>query len=742
MMNRIFLAAAALLMLSACGFGDVQFAEIQELGYVVADTVDVIPAEGGSQKFLIYSNGKVSIKPKDVLPQWARLDVTEVEGDDTVTVTMDANGGFERMIELVAVLEDGIKEITIPVRQYGSAYIFCANPYKQVKGSVPTEVLFEVDTNIPEAELVTGVTYLSGSEGWVRVEEIKDKTVKAFVSASVDAAPRKAQLMVNLKDAADSCGFSLFITQASSTDQMGQEKTFAEVRSMATAEGVAVEPYTLLKGVIVSDYRSSNMEHNPVLPLEKAGDMANTNVPASLRSEIKQVVDTTASLRTAYMQSPDGTRGFKLVFSDPSDNVLTFGSYVTLDLGGAVVTREDEPERYTISGLTGMNLIESVPGSVPERLKKIGDLTDEDMYTFVHIQNVEFPVKEGSYTDVRSNAALYGEANAQNLSVANPPTKYFCFDGYATTLVDADGKVICCPINMLCNWRRPAEGIPQGSGNAKGVITYSDITRYGDAGRYQLRVLDQTGFEDLKNGASNWTVLAQWDKAEKEDYFMASCGSDRAKLACEKTGRSIGQEHSYKSISAVTEKTCGISDEYHSIRVSSGIKGWYEWEEDKIIGYKGMLLTLSTKDISGSSMLLSFRFYAGKFNELSWLHAFPSHWCVEYLDGQEWKLAANGVRSGKDYVHLKGLVTSSLTLNGFTYLPSVQHALGATGHSFALPAEVFGKEELKIRIRPFDNVMSSLYPVTFTDDLEYAQVRASTDVTDYVSFQDIILSYR
>ena len=59
-----------------------------------------------------------------------------------------------------------------------------------------------------------------------------------------------------------------------------------------------------------------------------------------------------------------------------------------------------------------------------------------------------------------------------------------------------------------------------------------------------------------------------------------------------------------------------------------------------------------------------------------------------------------------------------------------------------MPSELFGKDNVKVRIRPYDNVMSSLYPHTLFDDLEHAKVTSATEVTDYVSFQDIILSYR
>lgn len=736
MRNNIFALAAAMMMVVACSLhNDADFIEIHELACVVDDTLSVIPAHGGSLSFRIYSNGKVNIRAKESMPEWASISATEVFNDSTVTVTMQANTGFERTLEFVATLEDGIKECFFSVPQEGGAYVFCANPYASVKGSAADETSFVVESNIPQEQFVVGVSYLSGSGEWVTSTAVENNVLKVKTAANPESLPRKAQILLNMKDAADSCGVKLFLTQSSSTDAMGQEVSFSDLRAKASVEGAVMEQFALLKGVVISDYRSANMELNPVLSLEDAGDMSNANVSKTTRDNIQQVVDTSATNRTAYIQALDGSYGFKLVFDKSQDNVLSFGSVATIDLGGTVLFREDNPERYVIKGLAGINVVSSEEGSVVEKVKTIAELTDADIYTFVSIPDVEFPVKGGSYTDVRDNNALYTEVNANTTSKTEQ--HYFFMDGYATTLVDVQGNVICCPINMLCRWRRPAEGIPQGNGVAKGIVTYNDITRYGDAGRYQLRVLDETGFEGLNGAPSAWNTIASWEKG----VLTATTGS--AKLVCEKDGATITDEHSYKSIISATSKTCGISDIYRSIRVNSSIRDWYKWDGDEITGYNGMLFSLSTADLSGQNVLFSFRFYAGRVGTAETYKAFPSHWCVEYsLDGENWTYAQNGDLSGNDYVHLKAISTMHFTLNGYTYRPSTHYSLGATGHSFVLPADAFGQDNLMIRLRPYDNVMSSVYPHSFTDDLEHAFVSSATDAVDYVSFQDIIISYR
>lgn len=739
-MNRILIAAAAVMMLVSCGFNDAEFIDIKELAYAVEygdDEVqsDIIPAEGGTLKLRIYSNGKVTLQPKAEMPDWAYIDITEFENDQTVTVGMTENKGFERALELVAVLDGGVKRMELSVRQAGSGYIFCEIPYCTVAGSAESEAEYAVDTNLSDEDIVVGVSYLSGGTDWVSSASFVENSVKVSVAKSAESKPRKALLNVNLKGAADSCAVVLYLTQSSVNDTMGEEISFSDLRSMATADGASLEQFNLLRGVVISDYRSKNMEQNPVLSLEQAGGMKNNKVTTTVRTNAAQVVDTTASERTAYVQALDGSAGFRLVFDDPKENTLVFGNEVTIDLGGAVLKYEDNPRRYTISGLAGVNVLESKAGTVVEKNRKISELTDEDIYTFVGLTDVEFPVKEGSYTDVRDNLALY---SAVNMSTTKEAQMYCCLDGYVTTLVDKEGEVICCPINMLCQWRRPSEGLPKGVGTAKGIITYNDIVRYGDAGRYQLRVVDQTGFALLKNSSSNWNTIASWDKGK-----LAS-NQGNLTIQCEKTDAAIADEHSYKSVTPNTAKTCGISDTYRSIRVSSSVKGWYQWDGDEITGYNGMLFNFPTTDISGDELMLTFRFYAGRSGTGNTYMGYPSHWCVEYSvdGGQKWTYAENGDLSGNDYVHLRGIASLYFTSNGFLYSPSTSYSLGATAHSFTMPSEMFGKDDVRIRIRPYDNVMSSLYPRTLFDDLEHAKVTSATEVTDYVSFQDIILSYR
>ena len=72
---------------------------------------------------------------------------------------------------------------------------------------------------------------------------------------------------------------------------------------------------------------------------------------------------------------------------------------------------------------------------------------------------------------------------------------------------------------------------------------------------------------------------------------------------------------------------------------------------------------------------------------------------------------------------------------------STSTALGASAHAFCIPAEAFGKDNVSVRIRPYDTVMSAL-PSVFTAEVENSNVTAKSDISDNVSFQDIFIRYR
>lgn len=744
--SNTYLLALTLFVAGGCKLDDARYVPVHELAcvflnadgsYVSTGEIPAASAEGGSVQVRILSNGDVTLVPEgDALPDWMHVEgAFSFNGDATITATMENNEGFRRGAKFTAIM-DGAQPVEFVIRQNGvTPYLGCDARYKTAKGSMAGSVSYPLVTNIAVDELTVEKT----DQPWISGIAFSGTALKVDAVSNPESHSRKASFAVSYQDGWGVMHqVELFLTQASAQDTFGTPVSFEKVRSQSTPSGASAEADLTLSGIVVSDYRSANMEENPVLKSDEAPQLSNSHVSATVRETVMQVVDTTASARTAYFESPDGQYGFRLVFSDPEDNRLAFGTALTLSLDGLSLVREEDPERYTIYGLKPGSLIETIPGQiVPVKEKRIASLTDEDLYTFVGIQDVEFPVKEGSYTDIRENHALWSEVNDQSVSPTDSK-RYFYMDGYANLLLDNEGKGICAPVNMLCRWRKPSGGIPQGAGTASGVLVHNDIPRYGDAGKYQLRVIDESGFSPLSGTASAWTEIAAWDKGS----LMPSRGN--ATMSCTKTGASIADEHSYKSRVAATGRTCGISDTYRSLRVNSPVNGWYNWTDDgSVSSYNGLVIALSTKALSGRMLSLALRFYAGRSGTASTFQAFPSHWCAEFsLDGGEsWILAQNADLSGNAYVHLRSIATYTLQYGSYKIPTTVSSGLGASEHVFCFPAEVFGKDQILLRIRPFDTVMTTL-PSLFSDPVEVSAVTASTSVQDYVSFQDIVIRYR
>lgn len=422
------------------------------------------------------------------------------------------------------------------------------------------------------------------------------------------------------------------------------------MRALATAEGTAVDEDILIEGIVVSDFHSKNMEANPSVSYDK--------------------VDVTVNDCTAYLESPDGRYGFRLRFDTPEDNVLARGTRLSLSLSGTVLTREENPERYTISSLVGENMVESVAGeAIPVKQRRISELTDDDVYTFVSLENTEFLFKEGSYANVYENYSLSSDVNASQTGNNNR------MDGWASLLMDDAGNSIYAPVNMLCLWRRSGQGVPQGTGTTHGIVVHNELPRYGNVGRYQIRVLDESGFGMEWAGESAYTEFAEWD-GNPHKYSFGTYAKFNSRYAYNRlesitpsddisSGKTVPNaelfcENHVETTAAEAWPIAGTGN-YNNPEVGSlgtsltckayfvkaGVKGWYRWEGNEVVGYNGLRMEFSTASLNGSHMLLGFSFAAGTISATT-SKTYPAHWCVEYsVDGGQSYTLCPSARHGR-----------------------------------------------------------------------------------------------
>lgn len=175
--------------------------------------------------------------------------------------------------------------------------------------------------------------------------------------------------------------------------------------------------------------------------------------------------------------------------------------------------------------------------------------------------------------------------------------------------------------------------------------------------------------------------------------------------------------------------------------VKAGVKGWYRWEGNEVVGYNGLRMEFSTASLNGSHMLLGFSFAAGTISATT-SKTYPAHWCVEYsVDGGQSYTLCPSAATGADYVHLRSLPWWDASLAGNRYNTCSSAGIGLTDHLFRLPAEVFGRERVMVRIRPYDKVMTVL-PLVWNGDTETAEISAATTYDNQLRWGVITLRYR
>ena len=278
--------------------------------------------------------------------------------------------------------------------------------------------------------------------------------------------------------------------------------SFAQLRSRIDEGAVATDGNLYVEGIITGEPESLNHEKN-------------VNSHYSYTS-------TAPASRTTYMQDAEGRYGFRLQFTATRHALIPRYSHVLLNLKGLTLSKE-EGFGYTISEIAPENLVRIEAGKkedVPIKSRRVSDLTPEDIYTFVTLEDCEFVFKGGSYMNVYET---YLPASETNKGLGANST----LDSWASLLVDKDGNPFYLLMNGRCPWRRKGNGLPQGAGRISGILVHTVLERYGDClGPYQIRPVAE---EDIDfHGASHFQTLAEWDWMDNAAEFRTEGGPKRS----------------------------------------------------------------------------------------------------------------------------------------------------------------------------------------------------------------------
>lgn len=745
--KNLFYLLLTLCVISSCkSYMDEQTIDVVEFA---TDQTDLHLEDGGGIAVLkVYSNGTVSIATVEDDIDWLELSAREIQGDGELEIGVRPNGGTLRMATLRLSLNGGESVIDVPLRQDGlPQYLVCADPYCIVDGRAEVKQVFPLVTNVPFDRISLDIEYLGLYKDWISNVTLSQEGVSLVAGINPGEVCRRAKCILSYRDAwGRDSAMELYITQSDRNGSVGKRTGITLIKALAVPEGFRIEDDFLLEGIVVGDAGSLNMGLNPsVNPL---GDPVKA--------------DTTFARRVTYLEGEDGSWGLKLVFDQAADNTFRFGTRVSLNLYGTTVFREDSPACFTLAGLSGWNVCSSESGvGVPEKKRSLASLTPDDIHTFVTLENMEFAFKRGTYADVMEDYALKSMVNASVTS------KGSLLDGWASLLTDKTGAGIYAPVNMLCPWRRSGAGVPQGSGTVSGILVHEQMPRLGDAGDYQIRVLDESGFQmtepsELKeyaywiNSAKNTSKYAAknsryaYNKLRtiipSNDLLEEDGAEARAEMYSENTvvpaSRTDDPYTTANYYNRLTSDNLGVSSDYVGIGDITTARDWFQWtEEGDFAGYNGFVFTFSTSGVSAAQWEFAFDF-AGGYTSASTARSWPAHWCLEYSvdGGKNWSLVKDPVTGG-DYVHMRGLPWERAFLNGQWYQTSSQAGMGFSQHSFVLPSDVLDRDEVQLKLRPYDRTIVSL-PLVWDDDIDASQIDFSTDVDIRIRFGFIYIRYR
>ena len=262
------------------------------------------------------------------------------------------------------------------------------------------------------------------------------------------------------------------LLQRTAKETLGRNITFEEFRQNY-ALNKKIEDYVIIEGIVVSNPDNRN-----------AGE--NTQLTTS-------TIDYTVSERTLYLESKDGRYGIAILTNEVEDNIFDQYDHVQLLIQGATGNLVENPDRYELEGVTKSMVISRTAGSasdVPIKEKHMNELTDDDIYTYVTLKEVEFPVRKGSITPVNEGYAI--GTNAHRISK------------YPLLVRDINGDAMYMMTNTNCAYRSDGTRLPYGSGDISGVIVHERFSRFewrngadpaemtddptlGYIGRYQIR---------------------------------------------------------------------------------------------------------------------------------------------------------------------------------------------------------------------------------------------------------------
>ncbi len=464
--------------------------EIVDFGAAVADEYAMpLSYRQGSFDIQVVSDGEFSAEVTEG-SEWIHFEngASRITGGADVKmlkVYVDANRTIMRSGKIVLSRKHRVVELA--VNQYGvlneDFSIAQQNLSIASEGGFLSAKILTLTTG---EDIQIETEYLEAGQGqWISQTRMENNYLKFNVAENLSESIRHAVITVSKKG-----------TNLSGSIKISQACANVEYIETAISELKAMEPgkidahIKLVGGVVLND----NLEGNGA---------ENKNITAIVQ-------DLTAADRTLYVSDPQGTDGVRLDFMDDAPLLTRRFDRIEVDLYGATLVREENPERYIVSGISAASVLRNEPGDeIEPKLLSISQLQPSDVYTLVKLQDCEIPIRKGPYIPLHLK-------------------HYHIVNKYPMVIRDKDGQDMHMVVNTTCTWHRDGSMMPQGSGSITGIIVHEHcdnfewdqakaealvagglrmdyVTDLGHIGEYQIRPVRKEDIalaEDFEEGFS------------------------------------------------------------------------------------------------------------------------------------------------------------------------------------------------------------------------------------------------
>jgi hypothetical protein len=465
----------------SCSLDETADIKLVELGTPLENNICFVEAAGGEYDVEVLSNGAYHVEFTE--NDWLTLSALQGNGDGRIKLTATPNKEFKRMTSFVLCSDVDTRRDTVYVKQKGDieASLSMDNTSLVLPGAGGQSTA-AIRTNIPFSYLESSVAYNEfDNVDWLDLSKLSISGEGASQTISISSAPntdpvsiRSASLYLSFVDGwGDKVALEILLMQKNSNEGLGVLKSFAEIRALYPNGGEVEEDY-ILEGVVVSNTEGGN-----------AGE--NEQISAS-------AIDYSGSQKTVYFQSLDGNYGFSLLTETQEDNIFKQFNKVQILLKGTEIYLFDQPVKYyQIKGIR-KNMVASneraSDNEIVVKEKHFKDITDEDIFTYVRLKDVEFPVRKGSICPINEGYSTAGKSDR--------------ISKFPLLVRDINGDSFYMYTNTVCTYRNDGTRVPQGSGRIAGVIVHERFSRFewkdgmdlldmendpelGNIGKYQIR---------------------------------------------------------------------------------------------------------------------------------------------------------------------------------------------------------------------------------------------------------------